>query len=977
MVAFGYRLANIWGRSFTGGNLLFTSDGETLLSPVGNRIAEFALTAGWSRTLEAESRTDLEIMALRPPSGQYLLTVDIDGHAMYIHRITGAVLHRFRFKGGAVQQIAFAPDGCSFAAGVGPSLQLWHVPEDLVMLPEFAPFIKVRSVAAHADQLTALAWSPGGQMLLTGARDHSLRLIHAEGAFEAPVPLRGHRDGIIWTAFGQRDTEAYSLSRDGTLITWKIEADVSLVTRNRLGSEINSTGAKPPASNGVAPEPESLQPLTGNDDTDGAALEQQSLNRGKRRVRRDLVRCCNKTNVLVGAGQPRHVRITCASAHTARRYLAVGLSNGVLVLLELDPQPKPGDSVHVLQRFSVSAAPLSAITINPSGEWIALASSLTSALIVWEWTSEKYVLKQQGHWLDMTCLAYAPRGDVIATGAADGQVKLWSTFTGFCALTLDTLHSQRVTGLAFAQRSGVLFSCSRDGTVRAIDLKRYRAFRTFVPPSVRASGLSFAFSCVAVDASGDMVAAGSHEPFVVCVWQVRTGRLLEELSGHEAPISAVCFGGTAVGAEALQLASASWDGTVRLWPLLAGGSNVDAQVLRHSKEVLTIAFHPDGNELVSATTEGILYVWDTRSCAIRVTIEARSDCEAGGARDAPFISTVCYTPDGQFILAGGGDARDILVYSRTTLQCVRRIELARTCIDKRHIVGAPEVHTNPTDSLEETSFLKALTRGQEFRSSKGGRAQQVLREDGRVPRRPSRPFRVHCIQVCPSAETWAAATSDGLFLFASTLGAHPAVALGWRGSLGAAFDPVDLAVEVNPSNMYRACEHGQWALALCLALRLNEPGYIYEMLARVPPKQIELVVRAIPAVHVPTLLPLLAEALVGSARLPRARHWEYLLRWCMALLVWHGEAASHATLPKDGLPARQLRPIRNHRLETALVALQRAVLHYRETLQRLCDENRFLLRVCVDAPLSSNRDAESAPAITMNGMLSEMTAPST
>jgi periodic tryptophan protein 2 len=955
MVAFGYHLANIWGRSFTGGNIIFTPDGASLLSPVGDHIAEFALTAAWSRTLEATSRADLEFLALAPPSGQLLLTVDVDGRAMYIHRSSGAVLHRFRFKGGPVQQLAFAPDGSNLAVGVGPSLQLWRVPQDPAMLPEFAPFVKWRSIAVHADQITALAWSPSGQLLMTGARDHTLRLVHAEGGFPAPIPLRGHRDSVIWTAFGQTDGEAYSLSRDGTLITWRIEGDASLSHRHGQDAERDEAQAS-------AQQKHTCVTTTAQDgNSAGEDIERQGHR--KHRMRRDLVRCCNKTNMLVVAGQPRQVRITCASAHPARRYLAAGLSNGVLLLVALDPCPKPGDAVQVLQRFSVSAAPLSSIAIDPSGAWIALASSLTSALIVWEWTSERYVLKQQGHWLDMTCLAYAPRGDVIATGAADGQVKLWSTFTGFCALTLDALHSQGVTGLAFAQRSGVLFSCARDGTVRAIDLKRYRAFRTFVAPSVEASGQSFPFSCVAVDESGDIVAAGSHEPFVVCVWQVRTGQLLETLSGHEAPVSAVCFGGTAAQAEALQLASASWDGTVRLWPLLAGGNRLDAQVLRHSKEVLAMAFHPDGRELVTATTEGILSFWDTRSCTVQATIETRRDCVATGARDALYPSTVCYTPDGYFILAGGGDAHGVLVYSRMTLQCIHRIELVQTFMDAKR-----PSETNQTESAASPanpSFLHALSRGKPFPFLARRHMQQVFTEDGRVQRRPSRPLRIRGVQVCPTAETWAAATNDGLFLFARTLGAHPAVALSWQGSLGAAFDPIDLAVEVTPANMYQACQQGQWSLALSLALRLNEPGYIYEMLTRVPPTEIDLVVRAIPAVHVPTLLLLLAEALVGSARLPRARHWEYLLRWCTALLVWHGEAASHATLPKEGAAAaRQWRPPRNHRFDAALVAVQRAVLHYRETLQRLCDENRFLLRLCLDASLSvtssvSSQDAES------------------
>jgi hypothetical protein len=34
-------------------------------------------------------------------------------------------------------------------------------------------------------------------------------------------------------------------------------------------------------------------------------------------------------------------------------------------------------------------------------------------LLVWEWQSETYVLKQQGHFQDMNSIAYAPDASII------------------------------------------------------------------------------------------------------------------------------------------------------------------------------------------------------------------------------------------------------------------------------------------------------------------------------------------------------------------------------------------------------------------------------------------------------------------------------------------------------------------------------------------------------------------------------------
>ena len=41
---------------------------------------------------------------------------------------------------------------------------------------------------------------------------------------------------------------------------------------------------------------------------------------------------------------------------------------------------------------------------------------------VWEWQSETYVLKQQGHFFDVNTLAYSPDGQLVVTGGGDGKV---------------------------------------------------------------------------------------------------------------------------------------------------------------------------------------------------------------------------------------------------------------------------------------------------------------------------------------------------------------------------------------------------------------------------------------------------------------------------------------------------------------------------------------------------------------------------
>ena len=72
--------------------------------------------------------------------------------------------------------------------------------------------------------------------------------------------------------------------------------------------------------------------------------------------------------------------------------------------------------------YSITQHKINSIGISNTSEWLAFGSSTLGQLLVWEWQSETYVLKQQGHFYDMNVMAYSPDGQFIATGGDDGKV---------------------------------------------------------------------------------------------------------------------------------------------------------------------------------------------------------------------------------------------------------------------------------------------------------------------------------------------------------------------------------------------------------------------------------------------------------------------------------------------------------------------------------------------------------------------------
>ncbi len=71
---------------------------------------------------------------------------------------------------------------------------------------------------------------------------------------------------------------------------------------------------------------------------------------------------------------------------------------------------------------SISDQRISSVAVNSTGEWLAFGCKGLGQLLVWEWQSETYVLKQQGHFYDMNALAYSPDGQLVATGGDDCKV---------------------------------------------------------------------------------------------------------------------------------------------------------------------------------------------------------------------------------------------------------------------------------------------------------------------------------------------------------------------------------------------------------------------------------------------------------------------------------------------------------------------------------------------------------------------------
>ncbi|OAQ98346.1 hypothetical protein LLEC1_07870, partial [Akanthomyces lecanii] len=526
-----FRFSNLLGTVYCQGNLLYSPDGTHLFSPVGNRVTVFNLVENKSYTLPFAHRKNIARLGLTP-RGNLLLTVDEDGHAILTNVPRRISIYHFSFKG-KITALSFSPSGRYFAVGLGRKLEVWHVPSTPDTNAggelEFAPFVKHHTHTGHFDDVQHIEWSSDSRFFLTASKDLTARIwsVGAEEGF-TPTVLSGHKQPVIGAWFSENQEIIYTVSKDGAVFDWRYVKPLSRVKE---------------------------------DDSDMDEDDDSDMH----------WRIVQKHYFMQGSANVR-----CASFHSESNLLVAGFSNGLFGLYEMP-------DFNNIHKLSISQNDIDFVTINKSGEWLAFGASKLGQLLVWEWQSESYILKQQGHFDSMNALVYSPDGTKIVTTADDGKIKVWDIESGFCIVTF-TEHTSGVTSCEFAKKGNVLFTSSLDGSIRAWDLIRYRNFRTFTAPT------RLSFSSMAVDPSGEVVAAGSLDSFDIHIWSVQTGQLLDQLSGHEGPVSSLAF-----APNGDSLVSGSWDRTARIWSIFSRTQT--SEPLQLQADVLDIAVRPDSLQL--------------------------------------------------------------------------------------------------------------------------------------------------------------------------------------------------------------------------------------------------------------------------------------------------------------------------------------------------------------------------------------------
>ncbi|HEV7515692.1 MAG TPA: hypothetical protein VGR07_05265 [Thermoanaerobaculia bacterium] len=419
----------------------------------------------------------------------------------------------------------------------------------LVSHPHLSTFLR-----GHSDEVSAVAFSPGGKLLASASRDDTIVLWDL-GTRKSMARLKGHKNEVLSIAFSPDGQRLASASADTTIVLWDLDSRKTLTTLEGHHGAVTSVAFS----------------------RDGKQLASASVD--KTVVLWDL-----DSRKQLATLERHKDAVTSVAFSPDGKQLASASRDKTVVLWDLDSR-KP------LATLEGHTDVVTSVAFSPDGKQLASASE-DHSVILWDLIARKALSTLKEHKRQVLSVAFNPDGKRLASASWDNTVILWDLSTGKPITTLMG-HKDPIDSIAFSPDGRWLASAGGDNAVILWDLDTRNANRTLITHKS-------ALGSVAFSSNGKRLAAAGWDDTVL-VENLDTHKVTL-LAGHKGRVYSVAFGSDG------KLASASWDRTIILWDL--DTRERPAILTGHKDKVFSVAFSADGKRLASAGDDNTIILWD-------------------------------------------------------------------------------------------------------------------------------------------------------------------------------------------------------------------------------------------------------------------------------------------------------------------------------------------------------------------------------
>ena len=464
----------------------------------------------------------------------------------------------------------------------------------------------------HAAAVSAAAFSPDGQSVVTGSYDETARLWRADSGSPMTAPMeqvRGHApptgqeqspslgsvpDPVLTLAFGAGGLELFTAGASGRLYRWRVPSGERM--------EVSTISPEEPISN-----------LTYSSST------QKVVTAGQHRI---LVWSAAPILQIHGRAMERPPAFISA--------LAVRNDGAAILASDYDGNVQLWDAARgtlrrQFRQMHGRPGPGKLFAFSRHGDLIAEVDNALSRAWISRVDTAELVGSFEYWGRAATVAAIRPDDEAVALGMYDGSVQTWRISTGE-PLGRILLHGSRITALAFAQDGRAVLAGSMDGTAR---LWRPDAARTNTEPGFPVGNNE---DVVALSPDGNTLLMGtgtaaflrSAQSGTAIGQPLRHGEYGGVLDAAFSPDGSTVVIGHSKGAY--------------LWNADTG------EFIRrtlHPRSIREVAFSPDGKQILAGSSDGTALVLDGNTLD---PIHSRSQASSSEIERDPVVA-VAFAPD--------------------------------------------------------------------------------------------------------------------------------------------------------------------------------------------------------------------------------------------------------------------------------------------------------------------------------------------
>lgn len=454
---------------------------------------------------------------------------------------TGETMFSLVGHNGLIKALAFSPDGKTLASTDYEKVQLW----DLDTKTSQATF------KAPGTGFSKLIFSPNGKLLASGCRDGSVRLWNASakqqglggkiGQYLPTLMLKKHKNEVSALAFSPDGKMLLSGSDDGTIRAWdtttgrqqfacsRHSGEISGIATSQEGTILTSVHSWRNAQIqywdidnrnllSVSFLKRTIPAAISPDATTLAMMDLKGKNKlrlwdvSKKRIRANLqgheypsyalnfvFAFSSDRKKLASASAKRYNIIhlwdipirpksffqkVFSSSKTIRPQDTLEGRMGVVRTLTFSPNGKmlaSGGSDRIIHLWEVETGNalftltghsgyITAMAFSPNGKRLVSASYL----VIYLWNVETGQLLTKSQPMSTAkILQFSPDGKIVVSGRNDGTIQLWDART-LSLLSTHIGHTSSVNALIFLEDGKTLVSASRDGTILLWDWEKLR-----------------------------------------------------------------------------------------------------------------------------------------------------------------------------------------------------------------------------------------------------------------------------------------------------------------------------------------------------------------------------------------------------------------------------------------------------------------------------------------------------------------------